>query len=269
MKDLNKTNKKKQKGAVTIFTSVILLIAITLVAMLTGKTVLNETKVAANNYRATQSMAAASYAMDYAVNYFDSGGFDQVKVDGTVGSDDIADELGALTLASADGAQTITATVSFDNTAAECGGGTSWQSGMITATGFSDDGVATRIITQCVGPISLVKDDGPDQPLVAQGQVFVTGTSNIVNRYTNSTVWSGGEFKIGSSASIKTYIKESSIVVPLTEAELTDTDEGVNTQLVSNRNLGNGLDIIDEDPNLGNLAGSEFFENFFEGKKKK
>jgi len=33
--------------------------------------------------------------------------------------------------------------------------------------------------------------------------------------------------------------------------------------LISNRNLGNGLDIIDNDPSLKNLIGLNFFKNFF------
>ena len=49
----------------------------------------------------------------------------------------------------------------------------------------------------------------------------------------------------------------------LTQAQLLDTDDSNNTQLVSNRNLGNGLDIIDKDPSLGTLMGLNFFKNFF------
>ena len=261
----------KQRGAATLLTSVIIFIAITIVAMLSGKTILNETKIAADNYRISQAVAAASYAMDYSVNYFNSGGFDQViNADGTSGSDGIADVLGALTLTSADSFLTTAATVEFEHDAAGCGGGTSWKSGMITATGFSDDGLATRQITQCVGPLGLLKDEGPDQPLVSRGQVFLTGTSNIVNRYTNTTVWSGNEFTIGSSASIQTFIKDSAVGVldPVNDLnQLINVDENTDTQLVSNKNLGNGLDIIDNDPSLGGLTGDAFFGNFFQGSK--
>jgi len=269
--------KKKQTGAATLFTAVMILIAITLVSFLSGKTVLNETKIAADNYRTSQAVAAANYAMDYGVNYFDSGGFDQ-------DNNDTADIINPPDLASADGTQTTTATIRFYNKpgfaanppaddderlARLCvppllpGESDSFQRGTLTATGFSDDRLATRTITQCVGPIGLVKDDGPDQPLVAQGQVFVTGTANIVNRYTDTTIWSGGEAIIGSSSSMATYIKDSASGT-LTLAELTSLTIADDTQLVSNRNLGNGLDIIDDDPSLANLTGLEFFKNFFQ-----
>lgn len=268
----NITGLSKQAGA-SLFVALMLIIGITLVLVMTARAVLRETQITADNYRTSQAVAAANYAMDFGVNYFDSGGFDQ-------GDDDVADNIhlfdrngdgvnDELQLTSADGSQTTYATVSFNNAAAECGGGSSWQSGLITATGFSDDHTlindpaAARTITQCVGPLGLVKDDGPDQPLVAQGQIFLTGTANIVNRYTDTTIWAGGIVKIGSSSSIATYIKdpESS---DLTLSELTSSTIADDTLLVSNKNLGNGLDIIDDDPSLGNLEGFEFFQNFFD-----
>ncbi len=261
---------KTQKGAATLLTSVILLIAITLVAFLSGKTVLNETKIAADNYRTSQAVAAANYAMDYAINYFDNGGFDQNNNNvNDTSSTDLA--LGTPpfvlppALTSSDGSQTTSATVTFDNTV--CGAsGANFSNGMITATGFSDDGTASRTISQCVGPLQIFRNnDAPDQPLISRASIGLTGNARIINRYTNTTVWAGGPTKIGSSSSMETYIKDSVSGV-LTNAELLDpgTSSSVpNAQLASNRNLGNGLDIIDNDPNLGLLSGLEFFTNFF------
>jgi len=271
---------KKQQGAATLLTAVIILIAITLVSFLSGKTVLNETKITADNYRTTQAVSAANYAMDYGVNYFDNGGFTQDGNVDPVTGEVIADVLVVPSLESTDDTQTTSATVLFDNTLIAAGGCNnkekSWQNGRITATGFSDDGLATRTITQCVGPIGLIQNGGPKQPLVAQGQVFMTGNASIVNRYTDTTVWSGDEVKIGSSSSMKTYIRVDTLS-PLSAsgnnfldrtddtdlARLLNVETTSDTQLVSNRNLGNGLDIIDDDPNLGNLSGLAFFENFF------
>ncbi len=263
------TRSFRQRGAASLLTAVILLICITLVTLLVSKTVLMETKIAADNYRIGQAVGAADYAMDFGVNYFDSGGFDQDN-DGT--SDNIhlfdADGDGTndeIRLTSADVSQTTFATVAFDRTAAQClppGGAPSWSGGIITAVGVSDDRAATRTVTQCVGPLDVVRDDGPDQPLVAQGHVVLTGNASIINRYTNTTIWTGGNVVIGSSSSMSTYIKSSGAGA-LTEAQLTDTDPTVNAQLVSNRNLGNGLDIIDDDPSLGSLTGLDFFKNFF------
>lgn len=250
---------RREKGAATLVVSVVLLIGVTLIALLTAKTVLVETKLMADDYRTVQASAAANYAMDYAVNYFDKGGFDQ-------DDDDVVDTLAVPSLSSSYGGQTITATATFDNTAGTycvpAGTTESMSTGMITAVGYSDDGEAVRTITQCVGPISLLAGDGPDMPLISRSDVAMTGNANIVNRYTNTNIWSGDAVTIGSSSSMKTYIKNSAVGT-LTTAQLLDTVPANNTMLVSNRNLGNGADIIDNDPTLNSLTATDFFQNFF------
>jgi hypothetical protein len=237
----------------------VILIGITLITLATSKAVLVETQITADNYRATQAVASANYALDYGYNYFDNGGLDQ-------NDDDSVDTIAVPNLTSADGTQTTSATLTFDNSAdtrcVSAGATPNMSNGMITAQGFSDDGIAARTITECVGPLDILAGDGPKQPLVAQASVGLTGNAHIINRYTNTTVWSGGKTKIGSSSSMETYIKDPASGT-LTEDELLDDDEDNNTQLVSNRNLGNGLDIIDDDPSLGNLQGLDFFKNFF------
>lgn len=260
----------KQRGVASLLTALVLLISITLVTLLTSKTVLMETKMEANNYRISQAVAAANYAMDFGVNYFDSGGFDQDDdnvIDNIHTHDSDGDTVNdELRLTSTDGSLTTYATINFDNSAGTlcvpAGATPDMKHGMITAVGFSDDKTATRTITQCVGPLNVIRDDGPDQPLVAQGNVAVTGNATIINRYTDTTIWSGDKVNIGNSSAMATYIKNSS-AGSLTQAQLLDTDSSLNTQLVSNNNLGNGLDIIDDDPSLGTLTGIEFFKNFF------
>jgi Tfp pilus assembly protein PilX len=266
MKTIIQPDLNSQRGAATLLVALVLLIGITLVTLTTSKTVLVETQTAADVYRTTQAVAAANYAMDYGVSYFDNGGFDHIN-NGTsaAGSDGIVDIVTVPNLTSADGNQTTTATLTFNNavgTRCVPTGTASMKAGLVTATGFSDDGLASRIITQCVGTMDLLKNDGPKQPLVAQGNVALTGNARIINRYTNTTIWSGDDVSIGSSSAMETYIKSNSAAA-LTQAQLLDTNEDNNTQLVSNRNLGNGLDIIDKDPSLGTLIGLEFFKNFF------
>jgi Tfp pilus assembly protein PilX len=265
MKTIIQPDLNRQGGAATLLTALVLLIGITLVTLTTSKSVLVETQMAADNYRTAQAVAAANYAMDYGVNYFNNGGFDQVNNGtGAAGSDGVVDAITVPNLASADGLQTTTATLTFDNaTTTRCAPtAVTMKNGLITATGFSDDGLASRTITQCVVPLGLLRNDGPKQPLVAQGNVALTGNAKIINRYTNTTIWSGDDVSIGSSSSMATYIKNPA-AGSLTQAQLLSTDETSNTQLVSNRNLGNGLDIIDKDPSLGTLVGLDFFKNFF------
>ena len=266
MKSIKQPDLNKQCGAATLLTAVVLLIGITLITFMTSKTVMVETQMTADNYRTSQATAAANYAMDYGVNYFDNGGFDQkINATGVAGSDNIIDTVLVPNLVSADGSQTTTAQLSFNNAAGTlcvaAGTTPTMKFGLITATGFSDDSLASRTITQCVGPLVILRDDGPKQPLVAQGNVAVTGNAHIINRYTNTTIWSGDRVQIGSSSSMETRIKDPASGA-LTQSQLLDTTTA-NTQLVSNKNLGNGLDIIDSDPNLNNLVGLDFFKNFF------
>lgn len=275
-------NSTRQQGVATLYTALIILIAITLVMLTISKTVLVETQMGADNYRTSQAVAAANYAMDYGFNYFNNGGFDQntnatgaAVADGVVdvGADEtfppdgtIDQQFNALTLQSQDLRQTTRATLVFNNAAGTrcvpAGATPDMKNGMITATGFSDDGLATRTITQCVGPLEVLRSGGPKQPLVAHASVGLTGNARIINRYTDTTVWAGRPVLIGSSSTMETFIN-SPTSPATTEAERLDPDDSNHTQLVSNRNLGNGLDIIDNDPSLGALVGLEFFKNFF------
>lgn len=260
-----KNFKNKQTGAATLLVAIVLLFSITLVTLFTAKVVMQDTKVEANAYRAAQAFSAANYGLDFALNYFDQGGFD--RLDETVspaiaGNDDVVDSLvtAPLTLTQGGGGQVTTAQVQFVTDADRCGGTTSWQNGLVTATGFSDDGVATRTMGQCVGPISVINGDGPEIPLVSRTRISTTGNANIINRYTNTNIWSADDVVI-TGASMATYIRDPSVDPTSTSFDYLDVDESVDTQLVSNRNLGNGADIISGDPSL--KLGAGFFENFF------
>jgi hypothetical protein len=64
---------KNQSGAVTLLTALVLLIGITLVTLMSSKTVLVQIQIAADNYRMTQAVAAANAALDFGIGYFDGG----------------------------------------------------------------------------------------------------------------------------------------------------------------------------------------------------
>jgi len=257
--------KNKQAGAVTLLVAIVLLFSITLVTLFTAKIVLQDTKVEANAYRAAQAFSAANYGLDFAINYFDQGGFD--RLDETVspavaGNDNVVDSqvTAPLTLTQGGGGQVTTAQVQFVTDADRCGGTISWQNGLVTAIGFSDDSVATRTMGQCVGPISVLAGNGPEIPLTSRTRIDTTGNMNIINRYTNTNIWSADDVII-TGAAMGTYIRDPSVDPSSVGFDYLDVDESIDTQLVSNRNLGNGADIISGDPSLELDAG--FFGNFF------
>lgn len=259
-----KKSMRYQKGAATLVVAIVLLVAITLITLFTAKVVLDDIKFEANTYRTAQATSAANYGLDFALRYFDTGGFDQLdeSVDpAIVGTDGVVDSVVTAPLTLQDGGtQTTTAQVTFTTDAFRCGGTSSWQNGLVQSTGLSDDGLATRTMGQCVGPISILNGDGPEIPLIARTKIDTTGDANIINRYTNTNIWSADEVEI-TGANMATYIRDPSVDPTDAGFDYLDVDEDVNTQLVSNRNLGNGADIISGDPSLRLDAG--FFGNFF------
>ena len=64
------------------------------------------------------------------------------------------------------------------------------------------------------------------------------------------------------SSSMSTFIK-SNAAGNLPLADLLNPDPNANTQIVSSNNLGNGLDIIDDDPSLDTATTADFFSTFF------
>jgi Tfp pilus assembly protein PilX len=268
--------RQTQKGAVTLLTALILLICITILTLFASKTVLVETQISADNYRMAQAVAAANAAMDFGVGYFDNGGFDQkINATGVAGNDSIVDTIADTTYTSADGTQTTTASLTFDNAAGTrcvaAGSTPNMKSGLITAVGRSDDGLAARTISQCVGTIDVFGGNGPKQSLISRGGVGLTGNYQIINRFYNTTAWSGNAVKIGESASASTYLRPiGTSESDFTRAQLEDDDttNAYTSQPVSDRDKGNGVDTIASDPRLSSLTGDQFFNNFFYGDRK-
>jgi Tfp pilus assembly protein PilX len=328
----------KQQGAATLFTALVLLISITLVLLLTSKTVLVETQITADNYRTSQAAAAASAAMDQAVAYFNAGGLDQHNntTPATLTADGLVDYIGpgnnfyngalnvtaasepsatscsmpattAFPLALTSGAQTTYAQFYFNNTddnACDCQStltenvdgdtdgdclgtaGTNMTRALVTAKGWSDDCTAVRTITQCVGTFDIFDaGSGPQQPFISRAGVGVFGNAKIINRYNNSSIWSGGADAVHGAA-YGTYLRPSGTEsADYTTAQLDSSCEaspcndasnpGPNDQLVSNRNAGNGIDVITNDPtlagktsstaaaNMTSTANNQFFDMFF------
>jgi hypothetical protein len=292
--------RKNQNGAVTLLTALVLLIGITLVTLISSKTVLVQMQIAADNYRMTQAVAAANAALDFGIGYFDGTA---TKGDGTatIGNvvvagfdhdnnkcpDYLSDPLSyfdratnntincaatlphILTYTSSDGNLVTTGTVTFDNddgTRCVASGATpNMKSGLITAVGFSDDGLAQRTISQCVGTINVL-GNSPKQSMVSRSGVGLTGNYKIINRYYNTTAWSGSAVNIGASASASTYLRPvGTRESDYTRAQLEDTGTGnaYTSQPVSDRDKGNGVDTIANDPGLASLTGDAFFNNFF------
>lgn len=288
---------KQQRGAVSLLTALVLLISITLVTVLTSKTVLVETQRTADNSRTSQAAAAASAAMDQGAAYFLAGGVDQRNNGtGVLTPDDQVDftDPGA-EQPSAEGCAMPAATTAslfslnptdntlapyaqfyFENNEASCCGATppNKPCARLVAKGWSDDCMAARTISQCVSTFDVFdKGKGPQQSFISRAAVGGFGNATIINRYNNSNIWTGGSLGT-SGAAFGTYLRPSGTEIADYTATQLDSDceaspcndadnPGPNTQLVSDRNSGYGIDVIDNDPTISSKTPDQFFDMFF------
>ena len=249
-----------QRGFATLLTSLIILVGITLITLFTARTTLMEQRMSANHYRSSQAYAAAYAAYSYGLSYFNQGGFDQNN-DGVIDYTQAAPY--SLNLTSANSTQT-SATLYFDNNVSNCSASPpTFSQGKLVAEGFSDDGKGRHTISQCVAPLDILRGGGPKQPLISRTSVSLTGNASVINRYGNTTIWSGAPVTLGNSNSIKTYIRDAGTPLSAATTVLESTNSTVATQIISSSNLGIGFDIIESDPALSGLTADEFFDNTF------
>ena len=266
-----------QQGAITLLTALILLIAVSLLALFSSRIVINETQVAASDYRTSQAVEAAMAAFDMGVARFNAAGGrvdpalaapTQAQLDALVASCTSAtpvtnaQEIGIPSLA----APRTLGLYYFANTGADdrCGADGDPASGTIVAIGWSDDCEAQRTMSACLGTVPLFPDgEGPKQPFVTGASVGVAGNASIINRFTDISVWAGDSTAITGN-SFGTYLRPSfTSVADFTPAELQDNNPSNNAQLVSNRQSGFGVDVVLGDVSLGNLTSDQFFGLFF------
>ncbi len=303
----------KQQGVASLLTAVVLLICITLVVLFTSKTVLMDTKITADNVRTAQATAAAQAAMDQAIAYAMAGGINQFKNNtttpfavtttaGTTDTDGVArvdyTSISPMAITLTSGTQTTTAQFYFDNSAGNrCDNtaGTAFSANpmdkaLVVATGWSDDGTATRTISQCVGSFNTLNIDpntggaGVPAPLVGVSSIGVKGNGTMINRISQSNIWAGDPNYTISGQSMATYLRKSGtqpnnftlaeLLSPiptngsLSGAPTTATGASVSgdtlalsnyTQLSSNNTTGNGVDVIVGDNTLSKVNFQTFF----------
>jgi len=85
----------------------------------------------------------------------------------------------------------------------------------------------------------------------------------VINRYGNTTIWSGAPVTLGNSTKLGTYIRDNNTTLSASTVDLESTDSTKATQIISSSNLGIGFDIIDSDPALSGLTADDFFDNTF------
>lgn len=269
------SNFHHEKGMSTLVIVLLLLFVATLVTLYTANTAIREQQVSANQYRADQALSAANAGLDYATAYYFKYTGPDAVVNGDLtdfSGDGLIDVLTVPTLSG--NGQTVFAEV----TVTDADGLTDAVNGAfngphtITAVGFSDDRSATRTIQVQVDAFGIVPGSGlPGFPLVAKGVVAGGGNFAVINRFSNATIWTGAATaNIGSA---ETYVREVAQDVDtgewyepsLTREQMISIDGSPRPDFVLNASYsksGLNSDVIDNDDNLRNISGDEFFRNF-------
>lgn len=247
----NPVPSRRQAGLVTLVISLVMLLAMTLFVILMARSSLVEVKASANSYRDKQAMEAAETGMNTAVAYYTHGSIDR-DGDGTADPvfDTNNDGIGDANTVTLDGKQ-VTArfcTVASNPPTSCTTPTTDLVNVMLFSQGWSDDQVATHRVAQVMTKFQALPN-GPSVPFVGKVINSMTGTLNVTNNETNTTIWTGDNIQ-SASGNFKTEIQIN----------------GVNDQISSEKNgsvFTLGTDIVQNDQSLKNATPDTFFQNFF------
>jgi len=240
-------SRARQQGVATLAFSLIILVLATSVTLYSVNYARQELSIANNSLRDKQAFEAAEAGIAAAIEHVRTGGSDSLVFDtnndGT--KDSATSTIGTASASGSVGSVSVALSVSGD-------------SFFIESTGFSDDGSATRTITQFVSRADPLPND-PQNPIISRGSVVINGSATVYNPEGATTIWSGGETDHSSNNSPATYIPDPTSAnypvcmdTPLT-CELARTADG-NTV---------GLDVIENDSSIANLTPEQMFANFF------
>ena len=259
---------RSQRGLATLLVSVILFLLASVLLITVSRTTLMEQRMSANEIRTRQAFEAAQAGIDQAAVVMISS-----KVDANANG--IADAGPSATLAGsgaryavswcqpgialpANVCDTIGTTTCTAVTAAN------FNTPLIVSCGWSDDGIARRLIQQGIGTVSALGGT-PSNPLTTKGALNVGGSANVVNYYNNLTVWSGGSLtSVGNSG--KTFVRNPTVAPPSPSTPPPGPPNSCSTSTdyvcLTDKN-NTGPDVIGNDPTLANLSDAQMFTNFF------
>jgi len=173
---MNANYHKRQKGVATLVTAVVLMLAVFGITYFVSETVINESQIVGNDFRAKEAFFVAQAGIEYARTVADSGGCTPsctISVGG------------------------IDANISI----ASVGSSSLYE---IESIGTSRDNSVSRRITYAIG--RLPGDVNPPKvPIVSRGGLGLTGNVKAVNNVESLTVWTGSDLATNGSAN--TYIK--------------------------------------------------------------
>lgn len=259
------STRRRESGFVSLGIALVILLLITLLAFVSSRAVLFETRVTANDQRGRQALEAAEAGADYVLATYRSQGGPDANNDAiadTVASDPIVNT--ANTPATRFNGTDLPG---FALTTSFVGGSANLVT--VQSTGSSDDGTGQRTITRVASFAPTVKPSS--FPLVAKLDVQASGSLTVENAYNNSTIWSGDPISGGGSAD--RYIcdacakEDPTYLLNGLAPSLQDDDDPSTTTdgIVSYSGIVAGVDLIVDDGRLEGATPEEYFENYFTG----
>lgn len=250
---------RRQRGAVTLLMALSVLVLITIMTLISSEIYTVEQRIAGNELRQRQALAAAMTGYEQAMAYISDNGSPDADGNGTAdaiaapdsnptsrtqitpsGNGNYAVEFCSPDVATnalpASPTATCTAATYAEN---------QFKRVLIYARGWSDDNTAVRHIVAIAAKTPGLAD-APGNPLTTQGTAIINGSGDITNPEGRSTVWAGQTVEF-TNANFKTNIL---------------SPDGAGIVETSNRDTF-GPDVVQNDGNLSTMTGDEFFASFF------
>lgn len=268
----------KQAGAVTLLTSVMIMLLATILVVAVSRTTLMEQRISGNEIRTRLAHEAAEAGLNFGLAYLTqtSQGGATVPMGADKNKNGAVDTIALTTLTSTSNQYSVafcspTETLSAVSCpdapgAVTCTAAppTYFRTPRIVACGWSDDGLGRAMLSQGLGTVPAVSNP-VTMPLTSKGAVNVQGSATITNYYNNLTIWSGGSLSnIGNSG--KTFVRNpnvpppaNSVPPPTPPSACGSSDDYV---CLTDKN-STGPDVIDGDPTLSNLSDADLFKIYF------
>ena len=266
----------REQGAATIFITIVLLLAVGLIALYANRGAILEQRLAANEVRAKQAFAAAQAGLDAALAQWHTA---TINIPTT-----IADRVVLTTLQNGGGQASYYQARYYNSdplvAKPACPALRTIDMPLapqppaltqiiVVSCGWSDDNTSVQRVSQIIGP-SESQGGNVQTPLIARGTAnLLVGGATVMNYFNDLTVWSGGSV-LGQSMTGKTFVRNivsNPIVGP------NDPYRAVgNSPACGNPPPGYecstqggtiGHDTVTGDTNLANKTSAEFFQYLF------
>lgn len=180
---------KKTRGAVTLLFTVTLLMLSTLIILFATNFAIMQSKSTANMNRNIQAFEAAEAGLEYGINYLqvNSSTILANPIDGFIQPFSNASVTNVIL------ANNSQYTITYSNPSAY-----NYNRIQVTSTGISDDGSATRVMSQQIQFGSMLAN-APTVPLTSKGAVSLGGSAEITNTHSDTTLLSGQSVSISGS----------------------------------------------------------------------